>query len=182
MPLTLSELFDLYEARGGDSYGEEVTQLQHALQSALQAEQASASDALITAALFHDVGHLLHRDAGAALAAGVDSRHEALGAKALAPLFGAQVVEPVAQHVEAKRYLCHLDPGYWDGLSEVSKETLVLQGGPMTEAEALAFIATPFAEDAVRLRCWDEAAKQPDLQTPDLRYYRPIAERCLIGG
>ena len=178
MPFLISDLFDLYETRGDDRYGEEVTQLQHALQSALQAEQAGASDALITAALFHDVGHLLHRDAGGALAAGVDGRHEALGAKALAQVFGSEVVEPVALHVAAKRYLCHADPGYWDGLSETSKATLLLQGGAMTEAEALAFTAGPFADDAVRLRCWDEAAKQPDLPTPDLLYYRPVAERC----
>ncbi|WP_119165124.1 phosphonate degradation HD-domain oxygenase [Algihabitans albus] len=179
MLASLSDLFDLYETHGGDRYGEDVTQVQHALQCALQAEQAAASPALISAALLHDVGHLLHRDAGAAIAAGVDDRHEALGAKTLAKVFGPEVVEPVGLHVAAKRYLCHADPGYWEVLSEASKTTLILQGGPMRKAEATAFIARPFAKEAVRLRRWDEAAKQPDLKTPDLTHYRSIAARCL---
>ncbi|MGP1256621.1 MAG: phosphonate degradation HD-domain oxygenase [Kiloniellales bacterium] len=175
----LDDIFALYERRGSERYGEDVSQRQHALQSALQAERAGATSALITAALFHDVGHLLHRDAAAAFEAGVDDRHETLGAKALAKLFGPGVAEPVALHVTAKRYLCHIDPDYWDGLSAASKATLELQGGPMTEVEAAAFLARPFAEDAVRLRRWDDAAKLADQPTPDLAYYRRIAESCL---
>ena len=175
----LDDIFALYERRGSERYGEDVSQRQHALQSALQAERAGATSALITAALFHDVGHLLHRDAAAAFEAGVDDRHETLGAKALAKLFGPGVAEPVALHVTAKRYLCHIDPDYWDGLSAASKATLELQGGPMTEVEAAAFLARPCAEDAVRLRRWDDAAKLADQPTPDLAHYRMIAESCL---
>ena len=176
---TLSDIFTLYESRGSERYGEDVSQLEHALQAALQAEQAGAAPALVTAALFHDVGHLLHRTAAAAFQAGIDDRHEALGAKALAKLFGPDVAEPVALHVTAKRYLCHVDPHYWEGLSAASKTTLELQGGPMTEVEAADFVARPFAEDAVHLRRWDDAAKLSGLKTPGLAYYRTIAAPCL---
>jgi len=44
-----------------------VTQIAHALQCALQAEQADASAAMITASLLYDIGHLLNPDAGAAI-------------------------------------------------------------------------------------------------------------------
>lgn len=44
-----------------------MTQIAHALQCALQAEQAGASAAMITASLLHDIGHLLNPDAGAAI-------------------------------------------------------------------------------------------------------------------
>ena len=46
----------LLQERGHSEYGgEAVTQLEHALQSALLAEQESAPVALIAAALLHDV-------------------------------------------------------------------------------------------------------------------------------
>lgn len=176
---TLDDIFRLYEARGGERYGEELTQLEHALQTALAAERADAPPALVTAALLHDLGHLLHRDAAGAYAARTDDRHEALGARALAGHFGAAVVRPVALHVQAKRYLCAVDPGYAAHLSEASTVTLAMQGGPMSPAEAAAFEADPHAEQALALRRWDEAAKVPGLETPPLAYFRHLAETCL---
>ena len=48
------------DQRGAEQYtGEPVTQLEHALQSAWLAEQTGADDELVTAALLHDLGHLL---------------------------------------------------------------------------------------------------------------------------
>jgi phosphonate degradation associated HDIG domain protein len=178
----LDALFRLYETRGHERYGEDVTQLQHALQCADLAERDGAPPALIAAALLHDVGHLLHRDAGAAYAARVDDRHERLGAAALARAFGPEVVRPVALHVEAKRWLCRVEPGYWDTLSDASKTTLRMQGDSMDAAEAAAFEADPHAEDAVRLRRWDEAAKAPEAATPGLAHYRELARTCRYGA
>lgn len=177
--MDLDGMFALFAARGQQSYGESISQLDHALQSGQLAEQEAAPDTLVAAAVLHDIGHLLHRDTQAAYDAAVDDHHERLAAKALARLFGPEVVEPVRLHVPAKRYLCLRAPGYRAALSETSQMSLRLQGGVMTEAEALAFAAGPHAEAALRLRRWDDAAKVPGLATPDLTHFRAIAERCL---
>ena len=174
--VALAELF----ARCGDQvYGEAVTQLQHALQCAQAAERGGAPPALITAALLHDVGHMLHDDPGGALQRGVDDRHEVLGATWLTRWFGDDVTLPIALHVVAKRYLCHVDADYAAMLSPVSLRTLELQGGPMTESEARSFAAARYAEPAVSVRRWDEIGKVPELATPDLSHFLAIARGCL---
>jgi phosphonate degradation associated HDIG domain protein len=168
-----------FDRHGRMIYGERVNQIQHALQCGQLAERAGASAALITAALLHDIGHMLHRDPAGALATDTDDHHERLGAKYLGRWFGAEVAAPVALHVEAKRYLCARATGYLESLSPVSLKTLGLQGGPMTAQEADAFEALPGFADAVALRRWDEAGKHPSLDTPDLDHFLEIAGRCL---
>ena len=60
MALTLDDIERLYAERGHEQYtGEPVTQLEHALQCAALAEAEGADDELVTAALLHDLGHLL---------------------------------------------------------------------------------------------------------------------------
>jgi gamma-butyrobetaine dioxygenase len=68
----------------------------------------------------------------------------------------------IEQHVAAKRYLVAVDPAYHDTLSPVSVRSLRVQGGPMTPEEAAAFKAHPWSADAVSLRLWDDAAKDPE--------------------
>ena len=75
--------------------------------------------------------------------------------------FGPDVVEPVRLHVAAKRYLCAAEPGYFALLSPASVYTLSLQGGPMAPAEAAVFAAGRYAANAVAVRRWDDAAKDP---------------------
>jgi predicted HD phosphohydrolase len=53
--------------------------------------------------------------------------------------------------------------------------SLALQGGVFDEAQADAFIAQPFAADAVRLRRWDDLAKSAGKRTPPLSHYLQIA-------
>jgi phosphonate degradation associated HDIG domain protein len=159
---------------GASSYGgEAITQLAHALQSAALAEADGASDALTIAALMHDVGHLLGPETSNV--DGDDRQHERLGARFLARSFGPAVSEPVRLHVEAKRYLAR-DPAYFAGLSPESKCSLEHQGGPYEDWQADGFEAHPFADDAVRLRQWDDQAKLPDANVPGLDHY---AERIL---
>ena len=86
-----------------------------------------------------------------------------LAAQALSGLFGAAVAEPVALHVRAKRYLVAVQPTYARALSPDSVRSLALQGGPMTPAECDAFMALPHAQDALRLRVWDDSAKASHL-------------------
>lgn len=167
----LSHLEALYAQKGGLQYGEDVTQLQHALQCGALAEQAGASDALVLAAVLHDVGHMLHRDAEQALERMEDDSHEDLGAKWLASGFSAAVTEPIRLHVQAKRFLCLRDPAYAQALSPLSRVTLQLQGGPMTSEESVRFEATPYAMDAVQLRRWDDAGKVADRLVPPLQYF-----------
>ena len=169
----------MFDASGTLRYGEHVNQVEHALQCALLAQQAGANAELVVAALLHDVGHLLHRDARGALLAGVDDVHENRGAKYLAKWFGPAVCQPIALHVQAKRFLCLREPAYHDLLSPVSQRTLALQGGPMSDAQALEFESIEHAAAAVMLRRWDDEAKVAGLTTPPLAHFMQLADRCL---
>lgn len=177
MQAELEQICALFERKGHLQYGEEVTQLEHALQCGMLAEREGAKPALIVAALLHDVGHMLHQDAALAVEQGRDDAHEALGGKALARWFGPEVSEPVRLHVQAKRYLCATQKGYFEQLSPLSVRTLSLQGGPMSSSEAAAFESLPFSQDAAALRRWDDAAKEPGLPTPPLSHFLGLLDR-----
>jgi len=167
------EIERLFEKKGGDAYfGEDVTQLEHALQAAWMAEQEEAPDSLVVAALVHDIGHLLHDLPETIANQGVDTRHEELGNAWLKDYFGEAVCEPVKLHVDAKRYLCATDATYLEQLSAASRRSLDLQGGPMSPSEVEAFETSGFYESAVRLRRWDDRAKVPRSQVPGLEHYR----------
>jgi len=157
--------------------GEAITQLAHALQSAECAERDGANDALIVAALLHDLGHLLAKQGDHDVVQGIDDRHEALAVTALKPLFGEDVLAPIALHVAAKRYLCAVEPGYHAALSPASQASLQLQGGAMADTEVARFAASRHAEAALRLRRWDDEAKVVGKMTPSLSHYLAIAYR-----
>jgi phosphonate degradation associated HDIG domain protein len=167
----------LFKERGDAAYlGEPVSQTEHALQTAWAAQQSGAGDALIAAALLHDVGHLLHDLPENCALAGIDDAHEERGARWLLRTFGPEVAGPVRLHVAAKRYLCATDATYLGRLSEASLRSLGLQGGVFTPEEAARFRAHPHAEAALMLRRLDEEAKVPGLTTPALEHFRPSLE------
>jgi [1-hydroxy-2-(trimethylamino)ethyl]phosphonate dioxygenase len=169
---TVDEILELFAQRGDSRYGgEAVSQRAHALQAATLAEQSGAAPDLIAAALLHDVGHLLHDLPADAPDRGTDDRHETTGWRFLQARFPPAVVEPVRLHVAAKRYLCAVDPEYLARLSRSSVVSLSLQGGPMSDREIDEFRENPFHDDAVRLRSWDDAAKDPELATPPLAHF-----------
>jgi phosphonate degradation associated HDIG domain protein len=169
---SIDDCVRLLRERGDSEYGgESVTQIEHALQCAMLAEQDDASAELISAALLHDVGHLLHSLADDAPDRGIDDAHEDLGQRYLQRIFGDSVAVPVRLHVPAKRYMCATLNGYQERLSEPSIVSLRLQGGPMSAPETKLFEQNSFAKDAVRLRHWDDAAKIPGLRTPPLEHY-----------
>ena len=93
-------------------------------------------------------------------------------------MFPDAVVEAIRLHVDAKRALCSLEPGYYEGLSGDSKRSLALQGGVFSPGETEAFLAKPFARDAMRLRRWDDRAKVPAAATRDLDHFLQIARRA----
>jgi phosphonate degradation associated HDIG domain protein len=178
----IASIAGLLEEKGSRRYGlAAVSQLQHALQAALLAEQTGGDAALVTAALLHDIGHMVHGLGEDPAADGVDDRHEELGRAYLAALFGPAVTEPVRLHVAAKRYLCATEPDYFAKLSPDSVRSLALQGGPMSAAEVAAFDALPHAEAAVRLRRFDEGAKVAALPTPSVAHFVPYLRECLRG-
>ncbi len=121
-----------FARRGGEGYGEGVSQLEHAVQCAAFAQRDGASPTLVAAAYLHDIGHLLHDLPQDIADSGVDTQHEATGSAWLSQYFGPELTEPVRMHVAAKRYLAATEPGYFDLLSDASKLSLTLQGGPMS--------------------------------------------------
>ena len=174
-------IIDLFEKRGNERYGkEDVTQLQHALQCAALAQAEEAGAVLVTAALLHDIGHLMGEEhMPATTTENLDDGHEEKAHEWLNTLFGPEVADPVRLHVAAKRYLCTVDPSYSQKLSPTSYKSYLDQGGPMSDAERRAFEAEPHYQAALRLRHWDDQAKAPDLQTPEITAFVPYLEEVL---
>lgn len=182
MQVNIDEIVRLFQERGDSEYGgEPVTQLEHALQAATFAEQEKASSAEISAALLHDVGHLLHFLPVDAPDKGIDDRHEELAARWLEKRFGAEVVDPVRLHVAAKRFLCTTVPAYYESLSAPSQTSLKLQGGKMAPGELDEFRGGPYFEAAVRLRRWDDAAKVAGMTTPPLEHFLPHVRISMLS-
>jgi len=176
----VDDLFAWLSIAGATNYDEQVTQLQHALQTADLARQEHAAEPDIVAALLHDIGHLLvdeHQDIDDFL--GRDLQHEEVGAQWLAHCFPTEVTEPVRLHVLAKRWLCTGDETYWPGLSEASKRSFLVQGGLMSRAEIRAFQAHGSWQQAVALRQRDDLGKQPGRQVPSLESFRTIVLHVL---
>jgi phosphonate degradation associated HDIG domain protein len=180
--LSLTDI-ELLFARGGASQysGEPVTQLEHALQTAHLAEQSGADDALVTACLLHDLGHLLNDLGDTPSLRGVDDTHQYFALPFLRGLFPDPVLAAIKLHVDAKRYLCCANPGYYARLSDDSRRSLALQGGVFSAEQAAGFLNQSGAVEAVMLRQWDDLAKQADLATPSLAHFLQRAERCALS-
>ncbi len=181
--MAVNEILSLYERFGGDDYiGEPVSQLEHMCQCAQLAEKEGYDEEVILAAFFHDIGHLCEHIMPVAFMDkyGV-ADHERLGADYLAVKgFSERVTRLVASHVSAKRYLTRRNPEYYEKLSPASKETLVFQGGVMTEEEALGFEQDPLHPLYITLRKWDEQAKAEDVPLPPMEHYRQMMETHLL--
>jgi gamma-butyrobetaine dioxygenase len=173
----IEEIAALFSSEGARDYlGEALSQAEHMLQAGSLAAAAGAPDALVAAALLHDVGHFRGALNGADLMRGIDNRHEESGANFLASWFAADVSEPVRLHVAAKRYLCHAEPEYLRTLSPASRYTLEVQGGPMDSAQALEFEQGPYWVGAVQLRRWDDEAKDPEGTALPFEHFAPLLE------
>ena len=157
-----------------DYIGEPISQLEHGLQCAYFADRCGAKDALIVGGLLHDIGHLIDASAPTMDELGVVN-HENLGANYLTALgFSTEVTTVVANHVEAKRYLCWRNPQYMARLSDASRGTLMWQGGPMTDGEAAVFESGPHFKSILAVRQWDEMGKDPNLVVPELSHYESM--------
>lgn len=158
---------------GSTNYDPNVTQMEHALQTATLARSAGGSRQQVVSALLHDIGHLLVTEhAGETDFLAEDMSHETIGANYLEPFFDPEVLEPIRLHVPAKRYLCTTDVEYYDRLSAASKRSFAVQGGNMSEDELSALRANPHLDASLELRRWDDHGKVSKLETPGLEEFR----------
>ena len=173
----IDRITEIFERRGAEAYlGEDVTMAEHMLQCAALAESENAPGALVAAALLHDIGYFA---GDISIEDTADSHHDAAGAAFLERFFPAVISETVRLHVAAKRYLCGLDEGYHAKLSDASKRSLALQGGPMSEAELTAFRDNPFYQEAVQVRLWDDGGKAIGKNVKPFAAYRPLLQSLL---
>ena len=179
---TVVRLFALYQKHGHEDYiGEPVSQLEHMRQAAALAEAEGCDEEVVLAAFFHDLGHLCaHPDVVESMDGFGAVNHEKLGADYLRGCgFSERVARLVESHVLAKRYLTFKLPEYLRQLSPASRATLALQGGVMTASEAAAFERLPDAAVIIRMRRWDDLAKQPAQPATSLTPLKNMALRHL---
>ena len=171
----VEKLLELYRQAGNQEYhGEKVSQMEHALQTAQQAVDANGSEDEIIAALLHDVGHIWPDDDSVVTDVGV-VEHDRIGSEVLLGLgFSEVVAQIMAGHVAAKRYLVANDEDYASKLSDVSVESLRLQGGPMSVEESALFSQAPWSTEKIRVRVWDDQAKTPGTPVAPLETYRNL--------
>jgi predicted HD phosphohydrolase len=166
-------------------YGRErVNELAHALQCAELADGAGADEEIVLACLLHDVGRYAVAQEGISdtleqtgTRSGAPRGHHEAGADLVAPYVPERVAFLIRAHADAKRYLCATDPGYYDTLSNGSKHTLTLQGGVMTAEEAARAATHPWWTDALRLRRWDDGAKEQGKPTRSLSAWSPLLQK-----
>ncbi|KAA5835621.1 phosphohydrolase [Pseudomonas sp. GW456-L14] len=176
----IAEVFGLYERFGDSDYiGEPVSQIEHMSQAAQLAMAEGFDDEVVLAAFFHDIGHICGQDAESMGGFGV-AGHERLGADYLRRAgFSERLARLVEYHVQAKRYLTCKEPGYYERLSQASRRTLEYQGGVMSAEEARAFEQDPLCAVSLRLRHWDEQAKELWVPVMDLQVLKDKAVRLL---
>ena len=181
--VTTNEIMRLFENYGNEDYdGESVSQTSHMIQCAMQAMAEGEDMELILGAFLHDVGHLLRHEQKVEEMGGYGTvNHEGLGGEYLRRKnFSERVCAMVERHVDAKRYLVATDPSYKDKLSEASLQTLNMwQGGPMSEAEAALFKQHLYFEDIIKVRLWDEGAKNHEMIMLPLHHFRNLIHEYL---
>ena len=169
-------IFDLYEKYGNEKYiGENITQLEHAIQTAEYAEKLGYDNEMILSCFLHDIGHLLgyynkdrmfvnNEDFGV-------TDHENIGANYLERLgFSKKITEPIRQHVNSKRYLVTINSIYFNNLSNASKNSLKCQGNKMNDIELHEFQNNQHFERCLMLRKCDDEGKK-DIKSQSYKKY-----------
>lgn len=184
MALDIQDITRLLTERGAQQYGmEAVSQLEHALQCAHLAESVGESDELVMACLLHDLGHMLAAERTGTIEHDLDSDdlHQYTVLPFLRSVLPDAVLEPIRLHVDAKRYLCQVEDGYFESLSPASVHSLAQQGGMFDSTQCEAFIAQEHAYESVRLRRYDDLAKVAGKQVPGLDHYLPRLQALMHG-
>ena len=179
MNKTILEISQLFDSQGdSEYYGENVSQYEHAAQAAILAQRQGYDEEVQIAAFLHDIGHLFPAHTEEELMEVYGRKdHESVAADWLRERgFSEKIAVLVENHVNAKRYLTYTDKDYYDALSEASKQTLIFQGGRMTEKEAKEFEQNPYFELIIKMRRWDEAAKVEAMKLPTLDHFMDIID------
>ncbi|MBL7697533.1 MAG: HD domain-containing protein [Chitinophagaceae bacterium] len=181
--VVVEEVFSLYENFGKEDYiGEPVSQVEHMCQAAQLAEAEGYDDEIILAAFFHDIGHLCEHMAPVKTMDGYGVEdHESLGYAYLKEKgFSEKIARLVESHVPAKRYLTYKFAEYYNHLSPASKATLEKQGGVMTPQEARDFESDTLFDLFIKIRKWDDLAKEENVPLPSLQKYKTLALNHLL--
>ena len=158
--------------------GEKVTISEHMIQTAMMAEKSKSKDDLVCSCLLHDYGHFILDDPDELVRNNQDGKHEDIGYEYLKKFFKREIVEPIKHHVTAKRYLAR-DKKYFNRLSNASVVSLELQGGLLNNQEAKAFEKEEFFKEAIKLRKFDEAAKEVGVKIKDIIQYKDLLKAYL---
>jgi len=190
-------VIDLYQKYGNKGYiGEEVTQLEHAVQTAMLAENyyhmlpEHLRIEIVLGSFLHDVGHLLvYEDDTLEMMGEVGVKdHEEIGGLFLEEMgFSDLICELVKNHILTKRYLMTTKEDYYDSLSEASKITFKYQGGKLTEEEIHQFERNKYFDYHLRLRDFDDQAKSTEHEILEkiknidpINYYKGMIEKYVI--
>ena len=158
----VNELFSLYEKYGKkNSAGQPISQLEQVAQAAALAEEEGFEDEVILAAFFHNIGYVCSNNEEENNTNDPENiDREKIGADYLRQHgFSERLATMVESDMMANRYLAYKYPEYYDQLSAEDKAKLELRGGRMSRIEAENFELDPDAELFVRLRYWNDKAK-----------------------
>lgn len=182
---TIETIINLFQEKGNADYiGEDVSQREHAEQCAQLAAKETDDEEVILAAFLHDIGHIcIESDEDNNMSGYGIKSHEKIGADFLRKLgVSERIATLIEGHVQAKRYLTYVQPNYYNQLSEASQKTLEFQGGVMTPFEALEFEEHPDFLVMIRLRGWDDLAKDKNIPLEELSKYGDMLERVLANN
>ena len=160
-------IISLYKKYGNADYiGENMSQLEHALQTVNYLKDNYHGPLLQQAGLFHDIGHIMSLKFTYLDTLEVDGSnygsvdHDIIGADYLRGLqVNENVCKIIENHVKAKRYIVSKDIKYFEKLSDASKITLNKQGGCMTTVEMINFERDPLFRYYLALRNADDCSK-----------------------
>ena len=175
----IEKIIDKFQNNKSLYIGEKVTIAEHMIQSAMIAEKTKSKDTLICSCLLHDYGHFILDDPDELVREKKDGKHEDVGYEYLKKYFKEEIVEPIKNHVLAKRYLAR-DQKYFNLLSPASITSLKLQGGLMSDDEAQIFEKNKYFKDSIKLRRFDEAAKNEGVKIKDIIEYKSLLQASLI--
>ena len=175
----IEKIIDKFQNNKSLYIGEKVTIAEHMIQSAMIAEKTKSKDTLICSCLLHDYGHFILDDPDELVREKKDGKHEDVGYEYLKKYFKEEIVEPIKNHVLAKRYLAR-NQKYFNLLSPASITSLKLQGGLMSDDEAQTFEKNKYFKDSIKLRRFDEAAKNEGVKIKDIIEYKSLLQASLI--
>ncbi len=172
----VDEIIALFNKYGNEDYdGEPISQTSHMIQCAMLA-MGEGEIELTIGAFLHDIGHLLkHEQNTESMGSFGVVNHEGIGAACLRERgFSDRICAIVANHVAAKRYLVATDEMYASKLSPASQETLKWQGGPMSVKEVKAFKNHSWFADIIKVRLWDEKAKDENVSLLPISFFQKL--------